>query len=90
MKKMFRVAALAAVTLALTPAAHAQSYDMALAHLTSKFKSSDKNKDGKLTKKEAKDGGMSRVVSNFATIDADKDGFVTFAQLKAQLDERYK
>lgn len=90
MKTIFKIATLASAMLALTPVAHAQSYDMALAHLTSKFKSSDKNKDGKLTKQEAKDGGMSRVVSNFATIDTDKDGFVTFAQLKAQLDARYK
>jgi hypothetical protein len=90
MTTMFRIAAVLAATLALTPAAHAQSYDMALSQLTSKFKASDKNGDGKLSLQEAKDGGMSRVVSNFATIDTDKDGYVTFAQLKAQLDARYK
>lgn len=90
MKTMYRFAALAAVSLALTPAAHAQMYEMALSQLTSKFKASDKNADGKLTLQEAKDGGMTRVVSNFQTIDTDKDGFVTFAQLKAQLDARYK
>ena len=90
MKTMFRMAALAAATLALTPAAHAQMYDMALSQLTSKFKSSDKNGDGKLSLQEAKDGGMTRVVANFKTIDTDKDGYVTFAQLKAQLDARYK
>ena len=77
-------------TLALAPAANAQMYDMALSQLTSKFKASDKNGDGKLSLQEAKDGGMSRVVANFATIDSDKDGYVTFAQLKAQLDARYK
>ena len=90
MKTMFRIAAVMAVTLALTPAAHAQTYDMALSHLTAKFKASDKNGDGKLTLQEAKDGGMTRVVANFKTIDTDKDGYVTFAQLKAQLDARYK
>ena len=90
MKKMFQIAAVLAVALTLTPAAHAQSYDMALSHLTTKFKSSDKNGDGKLSLQEAKNGGMSRVVSNFKTIDTDKDGYVTFAQLKAQLDARYK
>lgn len=90
MKTIIPIGTLAVAILALTPAAHAQSYDMALAHLTSKFKSSDKNKDGKLTKQEANDGGMSRVVSNFTTIDTDKDGFVNFAQLKAQLDARFK
>lgn len=90
MKTMYRMAALAAVSLALAPAAQAQSYDMALSQLASRFKAADKNGDGKLTLQEAKDGGMTRVVSNFATIDTDKDGYVTFAQLKAQLDARYK
>lgn len=90
MKTIHRIAAAVAGTLALAPAANAQTYNMALSHLTAKFKSSDKNGDGKLSLQEAKDGGMSRVVANFATIDTDKDGFVTFAQLKAQLAERYK
>lgn len=90
MKTVSRIAALAAVVLALTPAAHAQMYDMALSQLTSRFKAADKSGDGKLTLQEAKDGGMTRVVANFKTIDTDKDGFVTFDQLKAQLDARYK
>lgn len=90
MKKMFPIAATMALTLALAPAAQAQTYDMALSQLTTKFKASDKNGDGKLSLQEAKDGGMSRVVANFKTIDTDKDGYVTFAQLKAQLDARYK
>lgn len=90
MKTMFRMVALAAVALALTPAAYAQTYDMALSQLTSRFKAADKNRDGKLSLQEAKDGGMTRVVANFATIDTDKDGYVTFAQIKAQLDARYK
>jgi Ca2+-binding EF-hand superfamily protein len=90
MKTIFPIAALAAVSLALAPAAQAQSYDMALSQLTSKFQAADKNGDGKLSLQEAKDGGMTRVVANFKTIDTDKDGYVTFAQLKAQLDARYK
>lgn len=90
MNTMLRVAAVLAVTLALTPAAHAQSYDMAVSQLTAKFKASDKNGDGKLSLQETKDGGMKRVVANFKTIDTDKDGYVTFAQIKAQLDARYK
>jgi len=90
MKTMLRIAAALAASLALTPAAHAQSYDMALSQLTAKFKTSDKDGDGKLSLQEAKDGGMKRVVSNFKSIDTDKDGSVTFAQLKAQLDARYK
>lgn len=90
MKMMMQTAALAVAFLAMVPAASAQSYDMALSVLTSRFKAADKNADGKLTLQEAKDGGMTRVVENFATIDSDKDGIVTFAQLKAELDERYK
>lgn len=90
MKTMLRIAALAVAALALAPMAAAQSYDMALSALTSRFKAADKNGDGKLTLQEAKDGGMTRVVASFATIDSDKDGFVTLAQLKAQLAERYK
>jgi hypothetical protein len=90
MKTMFQIATVLAVTWTLAPAAHAQTYDMALSYLTAKFKSSDKNRDGKLSLQEAKDGGMTRVVANFKTIDTDKDGFVTFAQLKAQLDQQYK
>lgn len=90
MKKMFPIAAALAATLALAPAAHAQSYDMALSQLTSRFKASDKNGDGKLSLQEAKDGGMTRVVANFKTIDTNKHGYVTLAQLKTQLDARYK
>lgn len=90
MKTMFQIAAVLAVTLALTPAAQAQSYDKALSQLTAKFEASDKNGDDKLSLQEAEDGGMTRVVSNFKTIDTDEDGYVTFDQLKAQLDARYK
>lgn len=90
MKMMVRIAAVLAASLALAPAAHAQMYDMALSQLTSRFKASDKNGDGKLSLQEAKDGGMTRVAANFTTIDTDKDGYVTFAQLKAELDARYK
>lgn len=90
MKKANRIAAFAAATLALAPAAYAQSDDQALAQLTQRFKASDKDGDGKLTLQEAKDGGMTRVVARFATIDTDKDGYVTFEQLKAELETRYK
>jgi len=90
MKSMFRVAAVLAISLTLASVAQAQSYDMALSQLTARFKASDKNGDGKLSEQEAKSGKMTRVVANFKTIDTDKDGYVTFAQLKAQLDARYK
>jgi Ca2+-binding EF-hand superfamily protein len=90
MKRIVRIAVLSAGTLALTPIAYAQSYDMAAAQLETRFKASDRNGDGKLTLQEARDGGMTRVVANFATTDTDKDGFVTLDQLKAQLGARMK
>lgn len=70
--------------------AHAQSYRQAVAQLESRFARSDKNNDGKLTKKEAQDGGMSRVVANFEQVDTDRDGFVTLDQLRAMLAQRYQ
>ncbi len=90
MKTIVRIAALAAAALALTPVAHAQSYNQAAAQLEARFKASDKNGDGKLTLKEAQDGGMTRVAANFEATDTDKDGFVTLDQLKAQLAARLK
>ncbi|KPF64031.1 hypothetical protein IP79_06940 [Porphyrobacter sp. AAP60] len=74
----------------LAPAAHADMYQDRLNELRTKFKASDTNKDGKLTHKEAKDGGMTRVAANFSRIDTDKDGFVTLAQLEAQMAARFK
>ena len=83
---------LSAFTLAfvLAPSAHAQSYEEQLAQLTERFKAADKNGDKKLTKKEAEEGGMTRVARFFSYLDTDEDGFVTFEQLKARLDERNK
>jgi len=89
MKKiLFLTALTASVTLA--PAAYAQSYDEQLAKLTERFEKADANGDGKLTQKEAEDGGMKRVAKYFGRLDSDDDGFVTFNQLKARLDQRAK
>lgn len=90
MKTLAKIAAFAAATLILAPAAHADAYQDRLTELRTKFRAADKNKDGKLTQKEAKDGGMTRIASNFGRIDTDKDGFVTLAQLEAQLAARFK
>lgn len=90
MKTLAKIAAIAAAAFTLAPAAHADAYQDRLAELRTKFKASDKNKDGKLTQQEAKDGGMTRIASNFSRIDTDKDGFVTLAQLEAQLAARFK
>lgn len=90
MKTLAKIAAFAAAMMIFAPAAHADAYQDRLTELRTKFKASDKNKDGKLTKQEAKDGGMTRIASNFSRIDTDKDGFLTLAQLEAQLAARFK
>ena len=47
-----------------------------------RFAKADKNKDGKLTLAEAKEG-MSRIASNFSQIDVQNKGYVTLAEIKA-------
>ena len=90
MKTLAKIAAFAAATMIFAPAAHADAYQDRLTELRAKFKASDKNKDGKLTQQEAKDGGMTRIAANFSRVDTDKDGHVTLAQLEAQLAARFK
>ena len=53
------------------------------AEIESRFKSADKNGDGKLTLEEAKTG-MPRVAQGFNSIDTEKKGYVTLDQLKAK------
>ena len=90
MKTLAKIAAFAAAAMFLAQPAHADAYQDRLTELRTKFKASDKNKDGKLTQQEAKDGGMTRIAANFSRIDTDKDGYVTLAQLEAQLAARFK
>ena len=47
-----------------------------------RFALADKNKDGRLTLAEAKEG-MPRVASNFSPIDVQNKGYVTLAEIKA-------
>ena len=90
MKKTLFLAALSVAAVAVAPAAHAQSYEEQLAQLTERFKAADANGDGKLTQKEAEDGGMTRLAKFFSRIDTDGDGYVSFDQLKARLDQQSK
>ncbi len=53
------------------------------AEIERRFKSADKNGDGKLTLEEAK-AGMPRVAQGFNSIDTEKKGYVTLDQLKAK------
>lgn len=47
-----------------------------------RFQAADKDKDGKLTKAEAK-AGMPRIHVNFDRLDTAKRGYLTLAQVKA-------
>ena len=50
--------------------------------IADRFASCDKDRDGKLTKQEAK-GCMPRVFGHFSDIDTDNKGYVTVAQIQA-------
>jgi len=50
--------------------------------IADRFASCDKNRDGKLTKEEAK-GCMPRIYDHFSYIDTDNKGYVTVAQIQA-------
>jgi Ca2+-binding EF-hand superfamily protein len=50
--------------------------------IADRFVSCDKNRDGKLTKQEAK-GCMPRVFDHFSDIDTDNKGYVTVSQIQA-------
>lgn len=50
--------------------------------IADRFASCDKDRDGKLTKQEAK-GCMPRVFDHFSDIDTDNKGYVTVAQIEA-------
>lgn len=90
MKTLAKLIAIAAATIVLAPAAHADAYQDRLNELRTKFRASDTNRDGKLTQQEARNGGMTRLAANFSRVDTDGDGFVTLAQLEAQLAARFR
>jgi Ca2+-binding EF-hand superfamily protein len=83
------ISTLALIAAASAAPAAATSYEEAIAQFEARFAKADANKDGKLTKQEAKDGEMTRLSRFFGRVDSDGDGFVTKAQLKARIDERY-
>ena len=90
MKNTLILAALSVASVAIAPAAQAQSYEEQLAQLTERFKKADANGDGKLTQKEAEDGGITRVAKFYSRLDTDGDGYVSFDQLKERLESRSK
>jgi len=50
--------------------------------IADRFASCDKNRDGRLTRDEAK-GCMPRIFDHFSYIDTDNRGYVTVAQIQA-------
>jgi Ca2+-binding EF-hand superfamily protein len=53
--------------------------------IAERFAKCDVNRDGKLTKEEAK-GCMPRIYSNFSYIDSTNKGYVTVAEIQAIAD----
>ena len=78
------------LSIALTAIAPASAQTAAMINrmIDSRFASSDTNRDGKLTKVEAKAGGMDRVVANFDQLDPKRRGYVTKSQIKAMVARR--
>jgi Ca2+-binding EF-hand superfamily protein len=77
-------AAAVIASLTLAPVALADE----TAELEAKFTASDTNSDGKLTRDEAKEGGMRRIVRGFDKIDTEGNGYVTLDQIKEKMNSR--
>lgn len=77
--KMFSLLIATAIAAVLSAPASAKSYEQMAAE---RFVVADTNKDGKLTKAEAKKG-MPRIYNNFDRIDTANRGYVTVKQVKA-------
>ncbi|NBT77607.1 MAG: EF-hand domain-containing protein [Betaproteobacteria bacterium] len=68
--------------IAIACPAQAQLFGASIESMIDKrFKEADKNKDGKLTLDEAKEG-MPRVAKNFEQLDSERRGYVTVEQIK--------
>lgn len=52
------------------------------------FKAADKDGDNALTRQEAQDAKMQRVVESFGQLDVDKDGKVTRTEIRALVRNR--
>ena len=71
-----------AIAIAIACPVQAQLFGGSIESMIDKrFKEADKNKDGKLTLDEAKEG-MPRVAKNFEQLDAERRGYVTVEQIK--------
>ncbi|HZW20673.1 hypothetical protein [Noviherbaspirillum sp.] len=60
----------------------------ATSKFSEKFKAADKDGDGALTRSEAEDAKLVRVVDNFDRIDANRDGKVTREEIRTMVRSR--
>lgn len=60
----------------------------AMSRFSEQFKAADKDGDGALTRSEAQDARLTRVVDNFDRIDANKDGKVTREEIRTLVRSR--
>jgi Ca2+-binding EF-hand superfamily protein len=59
-----------------------------VARFDEQFTAADKDGDGALTREEAANAGMRRIVENFDRLDANRDGKVTREEVRALLRSR--
>lgn len=59
-----------------------------LATFDEHFKTADQDSDGALTRDEAENARMNRIVDNFDRLDADKDGKLTRNEIRALVRQR--
>jgi Ca2+-binding EF-hand superfamily protein len=59
-----------------------------MAKMDEQFQSADTDKDGMLTREEAKAGNLKRILDHFDRFDANKDGKVTREEIRALIRSR--
>ncbi|WP_036112826.1 MULTISPECIES: hypothetical protein [Luteibacter] len=59
----------------------------AMSQLTQRFNQADKDRDGKLTRDEAK-AGMPRIAEHFDDIDSEHRGYITLEQFQSAIRSR--
>lgn len=85
------VGALLGSAAAYTQAAHGDATAPPKRYLSkfdSQFNAADKDGDGALTREEAANAGMGRIVDNFDRIDTNHDGKVTRDEIRAMIRSR--
>ncbi len=68
--------------------AHIRKPPRPFAKFDTRFKAADTNGDGGLTKAEAENAHLGRIVDHFDQIDANKDGKATLEEMRALISSR--